>query len=146
VLAATRNDAYNALVCTALAPEIGQRNVLQLAMGAGEVEEDPKALARPRRGGVAFAAEADFETLWRNLVRGWKFSKTRLSESYTYQDFQRGRGKDAMEVLIVDAEGVVTFLAAGNETEPGSGKTIVWFGPERPQESVELSDAEPAPA
>ncbi|MDZ7642761.1 MAG: sodium:proton antiporter [Woeseiaceae bacterium] len=48
VLAATRNDAYNALVCTALAPEIGQRNVLQLAMGGGDYEEDPGRHSRDR--------------------------------------------------------------------------------------------------
>lgn len=146
VLAATRNDAYNALVCTAMAPEIGQRHVLQLAMGTGDFEEDPKALARPRRGGVAFSAEADFESLWRNLVRGWKFSKTRLSDTYTYADFHEGRGKDAVEILIVDAEGDVSFVAAGQEGEPASGKTIVWFGPERAQEVMEAGDAEPAPA
>ncbi|MGB5740407.1 MAG: sodium:proton antiporter, partial [Woeseia sp.] len=129
VLAATRNDAYNALVCTAMAPEIGQRNVLQLAMGSGDFDEDPKALARPRRGGVAFNADADFEYLWRNLVRGWKFSKTRLSETFTYEQFQRGRGEDAVEVLVVDEEGVVSFVAAGQESEPGAGKTVVSFGP-----------------
>ncbi|NNL55019.1 MAG: sodium:proton antiporter [Woeseia sp.] len=146
VLAATRNDAYNALVCTALAPEIGQRNVLQLAMGSGDFEEDPKALARPRRGGVAFNSEADFETLWRNLVRGWKFSKTRLSESYTYEQFKEDRGSAAIEVLTVSAEGDVSFLSAGHESVPGSGKTVVWFGPERARDVVETVDAEPAPA
>jgi NhaP-type Na+/H+ or K+/H+ antiporter len=146
VLAATRNDAYNALVCTAMAPEIGQRNVLQLAMGSGEVEEDPKALARPRRGGVAFSTEADFEALWRNLVRGWKFSRTRLSDNYTYKDFQAGRGKDAIEILVQNAEGEMSLVAAGQESEHNSGMTIVWFGPERPQESLEVADAEPAPA
>lgn len=146
VLAATRNDAYNALVCTALAPEIGQRHVLQLAMGRGDYEEDPKALARPRRGGVAFSADADFELLWRNLVRGWKFSKTRISENYTYEQFQVDRSDDAMEILVMSKEGEVSFVTSEKPAEPEVGDTIVWFAPEKLVKKVEAPHAEPAPA
>ncbi|MEQ8204968.1 MAG: cation:proton antiporter, partial [Woeseia sp.] len=144
VLAATRNDAYNALVCTALAPEIGQRNVLQLAMGGGDYEEDPKALARPRRGGVAFSNDADFEVLWRNLVRGWKFSKTRISENYTYEQFSADRHADAMEILTMNDEGTISFIAAGDSAETAKGVTIVTFTAEKPQKPKELPNAEPA--
>lgn len=144
VLAATRNDAYNALVCTALAPEIGQRNVLQLAMGGGDYEEDPKALARPRRGGVAFSNDADFEVLWRNLVRGWKFSKTRISENYTYEQFVADRHTDAIEILTMNDEGVISFVAAGDSAETAKGVTIVTFTAEKPQKPKELPDAESA--
>ncbi len=146
VLAATRNDAYNALVCTALAPEIGQRNVLQLAMGSGDFEEDPRALARPRRGGVAFDTDADFEMLWRNLVRGWKFSKTRVSESYTYEQFKKERGDAILEILLVNADGDVSFQTAEHTVKPGPGDTIVWFAPERVQDKLEAGDAQPVPA
>ena len=131
VLAATRNDAYNALVCTALAPEIGQHHVLQLAMGGGDAEEDPKALARPRRGGVAFDAEADYECLWRNLVRGWRFAKTRLSDNYTYESLQADRGDQALEILVLDADGDINFVGAESTSSPQTGDTIVWFAPER---------------
>ncbi len=146
VLAATRNDAYNALVCTALAPEIGQRNVLQLAMGSGDFEDDPKALARPRRGNVAFDTDADFEALWRNLVRGWKFSKTRLSGTYGYEQFRGERGEDAIEILVMDAERNVRFVTAEHVGEPASGETIVWFAPEKREQRAEVGRAEPAPA
>lgn len=146
VLAATRNDAYNALVCTALAPEIGQRNVLQLAMGGGDYEEDPKALARPRRGNVAFDTDADFEVLWRNLVRGWKFSKTRISENYTYEQFCADRHADAMEILTMDEDGIVSLVMAEHASEPGKGVTIVTFAAEKPQKSKEIQNGEPAAA
>ncbi|MEX0708392.1 MAG: sodium:proton antiporter [Woeseia sp.] len=131
VLAATRNDAYNALVCTALAPEIGQRNVLQLAMGGGDDEEDPKALARPRRGAVAFHHDADYECLWRNLVRGWKFARTRISESYSYEKLCEDRGDSGFEILIMDPDGKATIAAAETRDAPEPGSTIVWFAPEK---------------
>lgn len=126
VLAATRNDAYNALVCTAVAPEIGQWRVMQLALGV-DAEEDPKALARPRRGIVAFDNDADFEKLWRLLVRGWTFSKTRISENYSYEDFCRDRPKDALELLIMNEEKDVEFSSSERALAPVPGDTIVWF-------------------
>jgi len=126
VLAATRNDAYNALVCTAIAPEIGQRRVLQLALG-GDAEEDPKALARPRRGDVAFHIEADFEKLWRLFVRGWTFSKTRISENYGYEDFRRDKPEDALEVLIMNDQKDVEFSSSQRPLDPEAGDTIVCF-------------------
>jgi hypothetical protein len=142
VLAATRNDAYNALVCTALAPEIGQRHVLQLAMGSGDSEEDPKALARPRRGGVAFDAEADYESLWRNLVRGWKFTKTRLSENYNYEALLNDRGDDGIEILTMNADGDITFITSERSSTPEAGVTVVWFAPEKNTVAPGKSDVE----
>jgi len=143
-LAATSNDAYNALVCTALAPEIGQRRVLQLALGSSEPEEDPKALARPRRGGVAFHADAYFELLWRNYVRGWKFSKTRLSEEYDYEDFRADLPEDALQILIMSNVEDVEFIPADTTPEPGPGMTIVYFSKERESPRKESIGAQTA--
>ena len=131
VLAATSNDAYNALVCTALAPEIGQQRVLQLALGSNDTEEDPRALARPRRGGVAFDGDAYFEMLWRNLVRGWKFSKTRITEEYDYRAFVADLPDDALKILTLETGKQAQFIAAGVDPELAPGSTIVYFGPER---------------
>ena len=131
VLAATSNDAYNALVCTALAPEIGQQHVLQLALGGNETDEDPRALARPRRGGVAFHKDAYFESLWRHYVRGWKFSKTRITEEYDYEKFASELPEGALQILMIDEDKQAEFIAAGVTPEPDPGTTIVYFGPER---------------
>jgi NhaP-type Na+/H+ or K+/H+ antiporter len=139
MLAATSNDAYNALVCTAIAPEIGRQKTLQLAMGGG-AEEDPKALSRPRRGDVAFTEDADFEKLWRLLVRGWKFSKTRISESYTYDDFLAGRHEDDMEILLIDEEGDVEFRSPRRKRDVAAGETILYFARER-QEKADAQGA-----
>ena len=131
VLAATSNDAYNALVCTALAPEIGQQRVLQLALGGTDPEEDPRSLARPRRGGVAFDSDAYFESLCRNFVRGWKFSRTRITEEYDYSAFVNDLPEGALQILTMNANDQVEFIAAGVKLEPDPGTTIVYFAPER---------------
>jgi len=130
VLAATSNDAYNALVCTAMAPEIGQKKVFQLAMGS-DAEEDPRALSRPRRGNLAFDAKHDFDMLWRLYIRGWKIFKTKISETYSYEDFVADRPADVLEILVMRAGGEVEFLKSDAENEFRSGDTIVYFGTER---------------
>ena len=145
VLAATSNDAYNALVCTALAPEIGQQRVLQLALGGSDPEEDPKALARPRRGGLAFHSDAYFELLWRNFVRGWKFSKTKLSDEYDYASFRQDLPADALQILRLSGGERVEFIPAEGAVEPVAGTTIVYFAPQRETSQKEAGFGKAAP-
>lgn len=129
VLAATSNDAYNSLVCTQIAPEVGQRKVFQLPLG-GE-DDDPRGVARTNRGNIAFDKEAVFEKLWRLYVRGYKFYKTRLSENYTYSGFLGERPADCIEIATMSADGNVDFVSAQIEREPKPGDTIIYFAPAR---------------
>jgi len=147
VLAATSNDAYNALVCTQIAPEVGQRHVFQLPMGA-ETEDDPKAIARPRRGNVAFGKDAVFERLWRLYVRGWGFYKTKLSDNYSYSDFLSERPDDAMQVILLGPDGDVDLFSVQHELEPKPGDTVVYFAPGKPKKAAAEgnTDAQAAPA
>ncbi len=141
VLAATSNDAYNSLICTTIAPEVGQRHVYQLPLGGDE--DDPRTLARTNRGNVAFSKDVVFEKLWRLYVRGWKFYKTRITESYSYSDFLGDRPADCLEVLTISESGP-EFVSPQIEREPNVGDTIVYFAPARPpagqDEQGETSD------
>lgn len=147
VLAATSNDAYNALVCSHLAPEIGQSQVFQLPMGGSDLD-DPKSMSRTRRGNIAFDKEAVFERLWRLHVRGWSFYKTRISDSYSYSDFLGDRPGDAIEVLLISPDGDVAFFASDAELEPKPGDTVVYYAPGKAQVLAEeaTGDAQPATA
>jgi NhaP-type Na+/H+ or K+/H+ antiporter len=130
VLAATSNDAYNALVCTTVAPEIGRDKVFQLPMGSS-AEDDPRALSRPRRGRIAFDSEALFEQLWRWHVGGWIFYKTRLTDSYSYSDFLGDQPSEALKILLIEDDDKVRFLDAESQVEPQPGDVIVYYGPKR---------------
>lgn len=142
VLAATDNDAYNALVCTAMAPEIGRDRVFQLPMGAAG-EDDPRGVATGLRGMVAFDEAAEYENLWRHHVDGWQFSRTRLTDSYTYSEFLGDADSRALQVLLLKADGRSLFLSPQQEVEPESGDTLVSFGPPRQPETA--VPAPPAP-
>jgi NhaP-type Na+/H+ or K+/H+ antiporter len=136
VLAATSNDAYNALVCTTVAPEIGREKVFQLPMGSS-AEDDPRAVSRPRRGRIAFDSEALFEQLWRWHVRGWTFYKTRLTDTFTYSDFLGDHPSEAINILLVQDDRKVRFLDAEDQLEPQSGDVIVYYAPKREEREPE---------
>jgi hypothetical protein len=142
VLAATDNDAYNALVCTAMAPEIGRDRVFQLPMGAAG-EDDPRGVAVGLRGMVAFDESAEYENLWRHHVDGWQFSRTRLTDSYTYSEFLGDADSRALQVMLLKSEGRPLFLSPQQEVEPEAGDTLVSFGPPRQPEAA--VPAPPAP-
>ena len=135
-LAATSNDAYNALVCTTVAPEIGREKVFQLPMGSS-AEDDPRAVSRPRRGRIAFDSEALFEQLWRWHVRGWTFYKTRLTDTYTYSDFLGDHPSEAINILLVRDDRKVRFLDAEDQIEPQPGDVIVYYAPKREEREPE---------
>ncbi|MEO0579533.1 MAG: hypothetical protein AAFZ58_12670 [Pseudomonadota bacterium] len=88
-------------------------------------------MARTNRGNIAFGRDVVFEKLWRLYVRGWKFYKTRLSESYSYSDFLGERPADSIEIAVLTAEGHFEFLAAMHEREPRAGETLIYFAPGR---------------
>lgn len=142
VLAATSNDAYNALVCKTLAPEVGQSRVFQLPMGGGN-ENDPKSVARQVRGNIAFDKEAVFERLWRNHVRGWTFARTRLTESYSYSDFLNDKSTESLIIVVVSGDQKAHFTSSQTTLEPKAGDTIVYFTPPKAQVPKETLDAEP---
>lgn len=131
LLAATSNDAYNALVCTAIAPEVGRRNVYQLAMGDGQDDTDPRGVARPLRGRVAFSVRAVFERLWRQHVRGWQFYRTKFSDNYSYSDFLGDCPTGSMVLLLQRADESIEFYSIDGEIEPQSGDTLLYYGPAR---------------
>ncbi|MDH3647140.1 MAG: sodium:proton antiporter [Gammaproteobacteria bacterium] len=149
VLAATSNDAYNALVCTGLSHEVGRNKVFQLPMGAG-IEEDPRGVSRPLRGQPAFDSNSVFERLWRLHVRGWKFYRTRITENFTYSDFLRDFPAEAIQILVLRSDGSFRLTSSSSTKEPAVGETILYYGPERRQaprtERADTGSTEATPA
>lgn len=135
LLAATSNDAYNSLACHHFASDLEHYRVFQLPMSQPE-DHFSKALARPVRGTVAFGDSAQYGDLWRRHFQGWRFFKTRITDSYTYEHFQRERPPDAILVAVVSEDRKLVFYAAQNPVKPKSGDTIVYYAPGQPAEEA----------
>ncbi|MFK8028865.1 MAG: cation:proton antiporter [Gammaproteobacteria bacterium] len=141
VFAATSNDAYNSLVCTAVAPEVGRREVFQLAQGDGQGDDDPRGVARPLRGRVAFSSKAVFEKLWQRHVRGWTFIRTRISESYSYSDFLGDCPNGAIVLLLQRVDGKIEFYSVDAEVEPAPGDSLLYYSPPKEVDNNEPDKA-----
>lgn len=135
LLAATPNDAYNALVCTHFAPELGTHAVFQLPMHSG-TQDDPKALAPSARGTIAFGEDAVFEELLRRYYAGWRFQKTRLTETFNYERYTESCGAHMVPILLVHPDGNVTISAQSNPLVPKPGDTFLSFCPPHEQQAT----------
>ncbi len=141
LLATTDNDAYNALVCTRFAPELGRDRILQLPSSESEERED-REFSQTLRGRTAFSEEATYERMMQLHYLGWTFQRTQLTDEYTYEDFREPFPADAEVLLVVRAGGEVAFQTAEQPLEPNSGDTILAYRPAREDRVAEATEAQ----
>ena len=130
LVAATENEAYNALVCNEFAYEIGRDTVFQL--GDAIDDEDRHALPSGIRGRALFESGFGVEDVNERLARGWVFRKTKLSEEFTFAAAQDRLPDAAAMLLLVRDNGTLRFFTHAARPEPRAGDVFVSFAP--PQE------------
>jgi len=140
LFATTDNDAYNALVCTHFAAEMGRTRVFQLPDAAAE-EPDPKRLPRTRRGRIVPAEKAWYEELLSRWYRGWTFQKTRLTDEFDFDKCMAACPADSLAVAIVRESGGVEFQSPEQPVKPRTGDQVIWFGPRPPRGPATPDDA-----
>ncbi len=128
VLAASANDAYNALVSIEFAPEVGRNRVFQVA-GADAAEGDERAIAFTARGRTLIGRDRAFDILTSDWWRGWRFRSTRLTAEYDLERFMAERGGEADLILERSVDGRIALLGPGVPVRGAEGATILWFGP-----------------
>ncbi|WP_244537403.1 cation:proton antiporter [Methylobacterium pseudosasicola] len=113
LLAVTRDELYNALVCTRLAPEIGRERVYQLAPSAGHLLHEDTGVSRDARGKVLGDATTSFDALAGRHEAGWRFVVTDVGTERHPRD---------MALLTVSADGGLDFVSSDHEPgEPVQG-------------------------
>ena len=125
LLAATSNDAYNALLCAHYAAELGRQRVYQLP--AEEVAEHRRP-APTARGLTAFAEGVRFEDLERNWYSGWTFQGTNITEDFGQEAFLAGLPEGAVVLLVIAAKGAVRIIATEQPLKAEPGDRVLWFG------------------
>jgi NhaP-type Na+/H+ and K+/H+ antiporters len=131
LLAATSNDAYNALVCSHFVNSLGHDRVFQLPMYAADEDNNAKIVARPLRGRPAFHDNAQYEELWRKHFQSWQFHKTRLTQNYTRVDFRRDCPADAIIIATLYADSRLLFNAASANARAEQGDTVIYYAPKK---------------
>ena len=141
MVAATDNDAYNALVCTDFGAEIGRSEVFQIGSATGS---PPTSGARHTMhfalgGTPLFKPPRSYNQLRDHVIDGWAFQATRLSEEFGIAEFHETRPDGTLPILWIRPSQEIIFAAGEGAGEPAAGDVIVSFGPpraEREQEKI----------
>lgn len=150
LLAATDNDAYNTLVATDLAPELGRDKVWQMP----RQKDDRERHALPTQlGGRRFGAGRTLEGWESLLAEGWTFRVTKITEEYGLPQWREKRPK-VQPVMVIARSGDLRFVvdAEAMKVESG-GRIISLLPPEAKEEEVaqkakagEKPSGQPGPA
>ena len=127
LIAATPNDAYNALVCVEFAPELGRHRVFQVSASEHE-DDEADSIAFTSRGRTLTSRGRSFDSLTRDWWGGWRFRTTNLSDSYTLEDLYKDRGDDLDLILARRGDGTLDFIQPGQEAR-AAGATVLSFCP-----------------
>jgi len=129
VVALSTNDSHNALVCNQFAPEVGRHRVYQLSLSEGD-EVDEKSVGSAARGRTLIRRGRTYDGLIRDQYRGWNFSRTRLTDKYTLEQFLSERPKGDL-VAEIRPDGTLVLLGPSREARGGEGATIISFAPDQ---------------
>ena len=128
LLAATANDAYNALVCTRFAPELGRNQVYQLPSLRTE-ENGIKEVVSTLRGRIAFDENTRYEDFMRYHYEGWEFHSTQLSEEYSFDDFIKEVPQHSLLLATISAKGEIHLFPFQDNTLSQAGDIIISYRP-----------------
>ncbi|MEQ8399512.1 MAG: sodium:proton antiporter [Roseitalea porphyridii] len=144
LLAASDNDAYNALVCTDFGPDIGRTNIFQI--GDMKQQSERQAMSFTLGGRQLFEPGLDLFELNRRMREGWTFQSTRLTDEFTHERFVETRARDTRVILWRKPGGRLVFSAASGNQKPQKNDVILSFAPPRPKKDVPaVTDAKPQP-
>lgn len=119
VLAATPDDAYNALVCTRFAPELGRERVHQLA--TGQVGTRYEA-SREWRGKIVISEDMTFQRLADFMQAGASL----VVEAYQDTDTELSPAiVDGWPVAIIRHSGELAFVGTEHAAVPSEGDLIL---------------------
>ena len=135
LVAATENEAYNALVCNEFAYEIGRDKVFQL--GEAAQSDDRHSLPESLRGRALFESGFGVEDVSERQRQGWVFRKTKLSDEFDFKDAQQRLPDAANMLLLIRRDGTIRFFTHAARPEPRAGDTILSFLPPQTRSAEE---------
>ena len=136
LIAASDNDAYNALVCTDFGPELGRNRVFQI----GRSDDKSRQALNFTLGGRPLTKEpAGFAFLRDKLLSGWTFQITRLTAEYGFDAYLNSRPEGAIVLLWIKPSGAIVFASAGGK--PAEGDRILSFAVPKDEARADAAEA-----
>jgi NhaP-type Na+/H+ or K+/H+ antiporter len=125
LLAASDNDAYNTLLCNVLSEDFESNNIFQLPLDdASNNEELPTSIGGKVLGDNKFV----FENILTKYFYGWRFKTTKISNSYSKEDFEKDfSNRKIIHLLVVKADQSINFIDDINKIIFKQGDNVISF-------------------
>jgi NhaP-type Na+/H+ or K+/H+ antiporter len=144
LIAATDNDAYNALVCTDFGPEIGRNNVYEI--GDAREQSERRSMNFTIGGRQLFKPGLTYRDMRTRHASGWTFQSTRLTEEFGYDAYMSSRLEESRIILWRKPDGALVFMTNCNDAKPGKDDVILSFAPPKQAETAREIQKERAEA
>ena len=124
--ATTENEAYNALVCSEFAPELGRDNVYQLGDAAGD---DPRRLPDALRGRALFRSGLGVEDVAARDAADWTFAALTVADAESYAAAIAALPGDGGPLLLIRRSDALRFFTHASNPVPAAGETVLAYAP-----------------
>lgn len=133
-LAMTRNAEVNSLASMHFIELFGRAEVYQLVpQGRGDPRKDTSTDLMPGR--FLFRLDVTYETLDAWFAAGATMKRTRLTEKFSYDDYRKIYGENALPMFTIDELGRLQVFTVNDPPRPRAGHTLISLV--RPGEYVE---------
>lgn len=125
LLALTSNDEVNSLAALEYAHTFGRAQVYQLPLRA-RLNDGDDPVSRELQGRLIFSPDASFTMLGERFAEGATMKATRLTDIFTYRDYQTMYGVRALPLFLIDETGTrLSVFTLDKVLSPQPGQTII---------------------
>ncbi len=124
LLALTPNDEVNTLAVREFAHIFGRENVYQLSPwdeGSGRRQ----SISEHLRGRILFEPGINHDAMDRLFEDGWVVKKTKLTDAFTFDNFQEIYGDEFVLLFVLSESGSLQVCTEQTNTKPRSGDTVI---------------------
>ncbi len=131
LLALSRRPDLNDLLCTHFAAEFGRDAVYTIPQTLDDTDEraEKYSVASSRRGRRAFATDLSLTKFTSLLAQGHEIRVTRLSNEFSFADYQQQHAGRAIPLLAWNDKGRIRILGPDIDWEPGADWSVASLFP-----------------
>ena len=137
LLAMSRNQESNAMVCARYRHDFGPAHVYSVQPSGVEEDNSRKELALGLRTNILFAKDASWSKLASLIGQGAVIRTTKLSEEFDYEAYRVSQSAQSVSLFALDDRGKLKVFSSASEFNPTAGWTVIGLGMPKEDEKTE---------
>ncbi len=125
LLALTPQQEFNALASMRYGSEFGYHAIYRIPASREKDRSEKKKIADQDRAQIAFSHDVSFAKLSSLMSQGADIHDTRLTENFSFDDYQHKYGSRAIPLFALDPKNKLHIFTANHEIIPSVGWTVI---------------------